>query len=67
MQLKLEIKSDKYLFFFFFQNKHICLFYCAVTEGNSSSTFTYCKILDPSIMQDSKVQVQEGFRGIKKH
>lgn len=67
MQLKLQIKSVKYFFFFFFQNKHVCLFYCAVTEGNSLSIFTYCEILDPSIIQDSKVQVQEGFRGLNKH
>lgn len=54
MKVKLEIKSDNYLFLFFFQNKHVCLFYCAVTEGNHSSTCTYCKTLDPSIIQDSK-------------
>lgn len=65
MQLKLQIKSVKY--FFFFRNNHVCLFYCAFAEGNSSSIFTYCEILDPSIIQDSKVQVQEGFRGLNKH
>lgn len=59
MQLKLELKSNNYLFLFFFQNKHVCLFYCAVTEGNNSSTFTYCKIPDPSIIQDSKYRYRK--------
>lgn len=59
MQLKLELKSDNHLFLFFFQNKHVYLFYCAATKGNNSSTFTYCKILYPSIRQDSKYRYRK--------
>lgn len=46
MQPKLGIKSYKYIFFFFFQNKHFFLFYCAIAAGNISPIFTYCEILD---------------------
>lgn len=66
MQVKLEIKSVKYFFFFFFQNKHVCFIVQSLKE-TVHPFFTYCEILDPSIIQDSKVQVQEGFRGLNKH
>lgn len=47
MQLKLGIRSSKYILFSsFYQNKCVWLLYCAIIAGNISPISTYCEFLN---------------------